>query len=230
VESNFATKKKIKDAAYEAIKEFIFNHDGEEQVYSERQLAGFLKVGLAPVRAALAKLRAEGMIVVAPNVGISLPALTAETIVDFYEIRIVLESWVVERLAGQPLGDRADRIEDLLTAQADCVRRGDAWEYHRLDMIFHLALAEMAGNREMLRVLESLRDRMFRVSSRAHASHPERLSANYATHLAIFEAIKVRDGLMARECLRAHLSAGRAFLLDPAGRTIADEHRRGNVP
>jgi DNA-binding GntR family transcriptional regulator len=211
-------KPTLKVKAYEEIKTFLFCTEVSGQIYSERQLAAHLKLSLGPVRSAVERLRAEGMIQVIPNSGIILPELTADLILDFYEVRSVLEAHIVESLASREVGGRLSEVDDLLARQEACVQRQDATSYHQLDMALHLALAELHGNAEIVRVLVGLRDRMHRLSSRLHAGHPERLSENFLQHRAIVDAIRHGDVQAARERLSSHLSVARNFILDPEAR------------
>lgn len=208
----------LREQAYLQIKAALFRADASNSNLSERQLAADLGLSLGPVRSAIERLRAENLITVTRNAGIQLPQLTPDAILDFYEMRSVLEGHIVESLAGRDIADRCGHIEDILEQQLGCVEQGRADAYHELDMQFHLALATLYGNAEMVRVLSGLRDRMHRLSSRLHAGHPERLGENYAQHRMIFDAIRSRDGVSARERLLSHLSGGRRFIMDPEER------------
>jgi DNA-binding GntR family transcriptional regulator len=205
----------LREQAYLQIKAALFRTEGSGVSLSERQIAADLGLSLGPVRAALERLRAENLITVTRNSGIQLPQLTPDAILDFYEVRSVLEGHIVEALAARDIADRCGHIEDIMEQQLGCVEQGKADAYHELDMQFHLALAAMYGNAEMVRVLSGLRDRMHRLSSRLHAGHPERLGENYAQHRAVFDAIRSGDGPSAREKLLSHLAGGRSFIMDP---------------
>lgn len=209
----------LRERAYLQIKAALFRGDADAANLSERQIAADLGLSLAPVRAALERLRAENLIVVTRSAGIQLPELTPDAILDFYEVRMVLESHIVDELAGRDVADRCGHIEDILEQQLICVERGRADAYHELDMQFHLALACLYGNAEMVRVLSGLRDRMHRLSSRLHTGHPERLGPNHEQHRLIFEAIRSGDGARARETLLSHLAGARSFIMDPKQRT-----------
>lgn len=208
----------LREQAYLQIKAALFKADATNSNLSERQLAADLGLSLGPVRSALERLRAENLITVTRNAGIQLPQLTPDAILDFYEVRSVLEGHIVEALAVRDIIDRCGHIEDILEQQLSCVEQSKADSYHDLDMQFHLALATLYGNAEMVRVLSGLRDRMHRLSSRLHAGHPERLGENYAQHRKILDAIRSGDGAAARQRLLSHLAGGRSFIMDPEER------------
>lgn len=217
---DLASRNSLKEEAYRSIKEALLSSDSSTEGFSERQLAATLNIGLGSVRSALERLRAEGLIVVAPNLGIRLPEITSNAIIDFYEMRIVLEQHVLQGLAKRAANDIFADIDDIIAQQERCVQICDTAAYHALDMEFHLGLAKLYGNSEILRALEGLRDRMKRLSTRLHAGHPERLPENFEQHKQILEAVKQGDGELAKQRLMTHLTHARNFILDPNARTL----------
>jgi DNA-binding GntR family transcriptional regulator len=112
-----------RDEAYIKIKNLIFD-DTIERVYSERQLATWLNLGLGSVRSALQRLRAETLISVVPNSGIRVPELTSHAIIDFYEFRSIVEAHVVASVAGRLTEAQISRVEKILSQQDECVENG----------------------------------------------------------------------------------------------------------
>jgi DNA-binding GntR family transcriptional regulator len=206
-----------KDEAYAIIRDFLLGEESD-QILSERILAGHLGLGLGPVRSALERLRAEGLIVAAPNSGLRLPEVTAKEIIDFYEMRMVVECHIASAVAGRLTGEQSDRLEDILFDQERSAATRDTVRYHQLDLDFHQALVDCHGNSEMARALGQMRDKMYRLSRRLHRAHPERLAVNAAQHRSIVDAIRAGSGAEARARMDTHLTWGRAFTLDPDGR------------
>src|SRR5580704_18127326 len=123
----------LKDDAYSKIRALLLQGNSD-QTYSERALAATLELGLNPVRSALERLRAEGLIVVAVGSGIRLPEITSREILDFYELRMVIECHVVASLAGCLTADQAGKIDAILAEQESTAASGDAIRYHQLDL------------------------------------------------------------------------------------------------
>jgi DNA-binding GntR family transcriptional regulator len=208
----------LKDEAYATIRDFLVRTEGSDHMLSERALAARLGLGLGSVRSALERLRVEGLISVAPNSGLRLPDLTAGEIIDFYEMRMVVEFHIVKSLAGRLSAAQSRQLEAIIVEQEDTAERHDTDRYHNLDLEFHTAMAEFYGNAEMVRALRQMRDKMFRLSRRLHRSHPERLAVNAAQHRGIMEAVNEGRGDEARRLMETHLIWGRSFTLDPDGR------------
>ena len=216
----------LKDEAYSRIRTLLLE-EGSEEAYSERALAARLEIGLGPVRSALERLRTEGLIVVSPNNGIRLPEITSREILDFYELRMVIECHVVGSLAGCLTAGQAGRIDSILTEQEASATRSDTGRYHQLDLEFHTVLAELHGNAEMEHALRRLRDKMYRLARRMHGAHPERLAVNAAQHRGIFEAVRAGNAEEAHSRMKTHLDWGRRFTLDPDQSLGSDWQRLG---
>lgn len=207
----------LKGEAYVVIRDYLLG-EHDDQNLSERTLATKLGLGLGPLRSAVERLRAEGLIAVAPNSGLRLPEITAREIIDFYEMRMAVECHIANRLAGRLSSEQSDQLEDILIDQKRAAEMRDTARYHQLDLDFHTSLTEFHGNLEMVRALGQLRDKMYRLSRRLHRSHPEHLAVNAIQHRGIVEAIRSGDAREAWARMNTHLVWGRAFTLDPDGR------------
>ena len=211
------SRRLLKDDAYSNIRQYLLDA-GPEEACSERALAARLDFGLGPVRSALERLRAEGLIVVAANSGIRLPEITSREILDFYELRMVIECHIVASISGCLSAGQARMIDEILLEQESTAASGDTVRYHQLDLAFHAALAECHANLEMEHALRRLRDKMYRLARRMHGAHPERLAVNAAQHRGIFDAVRAGNAEKAHARMKTHLDWGRRFTLDPDGR------------
>ena len=217
----------LKDEAYAKIRQHLLE-EGSEQTCSERALAARLDLGLGAVRSALERLRAEGLIIVAANSGIRLPEITSREILDFYELRMVIECHVVASISGCLSAGQARAIEHILLEQETTAAGGNTLRYHQLDLDFHAALAECHANVAMEHALRSLRDKMYRLARRMHGAHPERLAVNAAQHRGIFDAVRAGNAEQAHARMKTHLDWGRRFTLDPDRRLGSDWQQSGN--
>ena len=207
----------LRDTAYTSVRDYLLSEE-EDAGLSERSLATRLGLGLAPLRSALERLRAEGLVAVAPNSGLRLPETTAREIIDFYELRLVVECHIARQLAVRLTAAQSAVLEEILTAQERAAETRDTVRYHQLDLDFHAALTGFHGNPEMVRALGQLRNKMHRLSRRLHRAHPERLAVNAEQHRGIVDAIRSGDTGAAHAKMETHLVWGRAFTLDPDGR------------
>src|SRR5690349_10880032 len=92
----------LREEAYRALKALLItSHRPPEPFLSERKLARQLGMSNTPIRSAIERLEAEGFITISPQQGILVRELTSKEIADQYEIRQVLESFVLQQLAGR---------------------------------------------------------------------------------------------------------------------------------
>ena len=86
-----------------------------------------------------------------------------------------------------------------------------------LDAEFHYLFAEFLGNREILRVMGQLRDRMRRVITKVFLLNPGRIDSSYAEHVAIADAVIDGNGRRAADRIVRHLDVGKRLILMPRG-------------
>ncbi len=208
----------LKDRAYERIKERLLNNDYPPGSFlSERQLAENLGMSKTPVKAALERLESEGFISVSPQQGIVVRELSVHEIADQYEIRAALESYTVRALAGHLTTDQVARVRANLQAQSQLRGTGDVAKGVELDAAFHAQFIEFLGNREILRVVGQLRERMQRVVTQVFRISPARMETSHGEHTAIANAVIAGNGDRAAELLVRHLEAGKRLILSPRG-------------
>jgi DNA-binding GntR family transcriptional regulator len=204
----------MKEAAYAEIKKQILSGDFEPgRFLSERQLAAWLEMSQTPVRAALEKLQLEGLVAVSPQQGVVVRDLSVHDIADHFEYREALEVFVVRRVAGRLTPAQASRLRENLDRQRQAIAAGDVPENIQLDAAFHLLLCEFLGNREFIRAMEGLRDKIHRVIVGVQTRNPERMGLGYEEHVGIAEAVIRGDPEAAERLTVSHLESGRAVLL-----------------
>lgn len=118
-------------------------------------IATQIGVSRMPVREALRRLSAEGLLIMKANRGATVCALTIEDIEEIFEMRAVLEGLAV-RLGTPALDQRAiDDLEDLLGRMERSRHRKDgSWlGYHRR---FHEYICGLAQRPRLLRQIKSL--------------------------------------------------------------------------
>jgi DNA-binding GntR family transcriptional regulator len=186
----------------------------------QEALATEFGVSRTPVREALRKLQAAGVVEVLPNRGAVVRGPTAREIRESYEVRTELEGLAAE-LATARIADvdllRLHEAERLFrTSVGQLVsgsRRGGReapWAEHddwvRANDRFHQAILDAAGNRRLAELLADLRRSFPReLTWSALSANSRRLEDNVLQHGAILEAIEHRDAAAARERMVAHI-------------------------
>jgi len=141
------------DDVYESIKAWIMDSVREPGVRANIDaLARALEVSHTPVREALARLDAEGLVTKEPARGYTVRApLSADEVAELYEFRQLLEPWAASRAAARCDADAARRLRDELASCADAPDDRGYEAYRAIadhDERFHDLLLELAGNGE----------------------------------------------------------------------------------
>jgi DNA-binding GntR family transcriptional regulator len=168
-----------------------------------------------PVKAALERLQTEGFIAVSPQQGILVRDLSVQEIVDQFQVRLALETFVVRAIAGKLNEDETSRLRENLRHQRRAAMDEDIQAAALLDADFHAMLCEFLGNQEINRVMSQIREKMHRVMTRVFDQNTPRLTSSHREHQAIADAVIAGDPDRAARSVEEHLNYGKQFLLSP---------------
>jgi len=184
-------------------------------------LATEFGVSRTPVREALRKLQATGIVELEPHRGALVRGPTAREIREAYEVRAELEGLAAE-LAARHIADaqlrrlrKAERlfrhsIETLLARRRSDPDNDPRWEddteWVRANDLFHQAVQEAAGNRRLLATIADLHRSFPRSLTWSALSESSRLlQENVEQHHELLEAIERHDSDAARRLMSEHV-------------------------
>lgn len=181
---------------------------GEE--LREADLARRYGVSKTPIRDAMQKLEFEGLIKIEPRRGHRVSPISLRDAEDIVDLRAVLESAVVTRIARHASDDEIAALDDLRIGDTSSVLAFA--EYNRR---FHATLAELSVNRrlteETVRVMEFY-DRLAIVSLTLF-SRDGGLDGPLDDHNRIIDALQARNGRLAARLVREHVGRSRVQIL-----------------
>jgi DNA-binding GntR family transcriptional regulator len=186
----------------------------------QEALAEEFGVSRTPVREALRKLQAGGLVELQPNRGAVVRGLSPREIRDAYEVRAALEA-----LAARLAADRVNReqLERLRHAQGEfrialertVARRRGGREVRQREILlwgsandeFHQTIHEASGNSVLAGTLAQLHRNFPRDLSRLVVSESTAmLEANVREHEAILDALSRHDATAAYELMQRHIA------------------------
>lgn len=177
----------------------------------QEDLARRFKISRMPVRDALNRLRAEGLVTIEPNRSLIVTRLAPEEVLELFEIRAVLEGFAL-RLAMANFTEEAQvEIEELVQRLERAVADQELW-IKRHDE-FHEYLNEWSRRPRLLSEIRQLRTAVrpyFRMFLAARG-HPE---VGASDHRVIVEAIKRDDVRTAESAMRRHVLAAAAGVVE----------------
>lgn len=192
----------------EKIREAILQgrlHAGERIV--ERTLAAQFGASLTAVREAIITLETEGFVTKKPNTSTCITKLTAEDVESIFEVRLLLEPYVIAKAAQISTPEQRRHLEEAYLEMVDAARRGDVRAYVTRDYAWHTAVWAVAGNEYLQTVLRRVTLPLFSYSSIRFSEGGAFDLLNDATsHLPLLEQIKAGNAVSARECTEKALN------------------------
>lgn len=222
--ANLERDPNLRDVAYARLQKLWLEGSIKPQQWlSQRKLVEMIDAPLAPVRDALKRLEAEGLVIMHPKRGVFTLGVTPKQISEIYEFRMLLEVPAVGRVAERP--DLAV-IAGLLAASKALyqtrLESDEAWvaqlpqrieadvEFHRY-MIGQLNNAFVSENFE--RAMS--RQRLYRLT---FPGSNTRQGVALAEHIEVLSAIVDATPAAAMDAMRSHLSRALRRTLDLSGR------------
>lgn len=172
-------------------------------VLGEVEQAERLGISRTPMREALRRLAADGLVVQqSPRVTV-VADLDADDIRSLFEIRRALEETSARLAAVRgDAGVFADLAEEL--ANVDLAGAAGRDAYYALIARFDAAMDAAIDNDYISAALRTVRTHLVRVRRMAR-DKPDRLAASAAEHRTIAQALAVRDGDLAAHATHVHL-------------------------
>lgn len=170
----------------------------------EEELASRLGVSRTPVREALRKLAAAGLVVIRPRSGATVCRLTMAKIIDLFEVVSELEAFAA-RLAATRATDT--QMEAIQVAHQQCealARTGDARGYFDANYVFHGAIWAAANNQALVEQIIAV-DKRLTPYRRQITFHPGRKQNSQTEHNHIATALSLRQPEIAECAMREHV-------------------------
>ena len=197
----------LADRAYRSIRVAIINHDlVPDRYYSEAWLAGALGVSRTPTHSALLQLEMEGLVEIFAQRGFRLRQVSEAEYIEFYDVRILLETNVLRTLAPKVTPEEVATLREFLARQQRVVE--DPLPFQDLDEGFHRFMAETAGLHRTAAIIHSLRGILW--LGTAHRPVKQR-EAVVLQHTAIVDGLEARDAEAAVQALERHLQSSKEW-------------------
>lgn len=193
------------ERAYNAIRQRILDNVWPPGLQVlEQAIADEIGVSRTPVRQALVRLEAEGLLHIVPRHGMRVAALAPRDMREIYEVLQALEPFAAGLLARRrPARDELAPLDAACARMERALEAADRSTWAEGDAAFHLGLAALCGNarlgasiREMW--IQSRRARLFTLTLRPLPA------ASTQEHRATLEAIAAHDAEAAQRLFLRH--------------------------
>ncbi len=199
----------LTELTYRSIKQNLLNGTlGESSRLTEESLATKLGISKSPVREALNRLEAEGLVCIEARRGAYVRQFSPKEIRDLYDLRVALEMHSIETAVITPKFLR--ELAASIVRTKKFLKIGDKLQHIEEDLRFHGLITAAAGNEELSRVLENIQQKSLLCRSKSYE-----LSSSTApvAHTRIYEALKDGDKQEAQIAMREHILFVRDRLL-----------------
>jgi DNA-binding GntR family transcriptional regulator len=200
------------DRAFDHVRQGILSRRyADNDLLAEGDIAREVGVSRTPVREALLRLESQGMIRLLPKRGALVLPVTAKEWQDVLATRLLLETHFTRAavLAGRGPAV-AGMLAGPLAELRDAAAAPDLARYVAADRDFHAAIVAADGNRILIRLYGSLRDRQMRMGAANLLADGQvdalRMATTVVDHQAIADAIGAGDADPADRLTREHLA------------------------
>lgn len=187
------------------------------------ELAEKFSMSVTPVREAIRRLEAEGMLEVIPRRGTFVRSFSVEHLIAGFEVAEAYEGMAAflaaERVeGGENLEQELDRLDRMVAKMAETLEQGEANQWAAMDTEFHETLCLLSKNIHIWHSYQQVRAQMDCVLWFITPLHVDRNNST-KEHKSILDAVRRGDKEEARILAQKHRSKVRGVLrrLAPLG-------------
>jgi DNA-binding GntR family transcriptional regulator len=204
-------RQNLTDKVYEQLTDLLIRGELRPgDVITERRMAEQLNASRTPIREALGRLEAEGLVFKQPSRGVTVSPFSTEAFVDILNIRQLLEAEAARLAAGKISKGRIAEIRAALTglANASAPTLEEIWE---VDDLLHGEIADAAGNPLMASLIRDLRRR-----THVFNAYRNMMSHRFAAEEdnTLLDALESGDSEKARAAMSSHIEAVKLAIIE----------------
>ncbi|EAQ24010.1 MULTISPECIES: GntR family transcriptional regulator [unclassified Roseovarius] len=202
-----ASKFTLKDHVYDRLREAILEMDIYDQNadlrLDERSLAEQLNISRTPLRDAIARLEADGLVTVVPRKGVYVQRKSLEEILEMIIAWAALESMAARLAATAATDIEIAMLRKIASKYNDELSATRIAEYSDDNLKFHLHILEISHCALLKSMAEGLFLHIQAVRLRS-MWEGDRVKRSVVDHAEIIEALERRDADEAAERVREH--------------------------
>ena len=208
----------IADQIFEQLeRDILTGKYAKGETLSEMGLSTELGVSRTPIREAIRRLEQEHILEDSGR-GVVVVGISREDMLDMYEIRVRIEGLAAARAAENITSEQLKEMEDVLDLQRYYIEKQENGDtdssdhIKNLDSRFHELLYKSCGSKAYRDTLLPMHRKMTKYR-KASVSKQSRAVHSFREHMAIYEALKVRDGKLAEELTVRHVENARDSIM-----------------
>jgi len=192
------------DMAVETLRQAIIDGDlPPGSRLRQEELADRFGISSTPVREALRRLQAEGLVITEPHKGSRVASSDPVMAREVYTIRTLLEGLAARQAVEKMTPAALRQIEGIQKRLRQAVHVGNSRTSRKLNHEFHVAIYQHAGA-VLFGLIQGLMARSPYISLWVNSA---RAVLSVEEHEGILEALRARDPERAEQTVRAHLTS-----------------------
>lgn len=215
--ANDGTTSFLSHQAYVYIQEQLLGGRwGLNERISEKAVADELGISRTPVREAIRKMIAEGLLYQVPSSGTFVTKPDRQSIVEMFEVRMALEGLAAGKAAELI---RAPEVRELqrqfvIMRNASRAFRDSGEQFMQGQMLdrflaadraMHSTLLSVADNRMASNIVHNGRIQTLIFGLRSYERDLHHIAITLRSHGRLVHSIRRRDGELARQCMESHI-------------------------
>jgi DNA-binding GntR family transcriptional regulator len=177
----------------------------------EEALAAEFEVSRVPVREALRRLAAEGLVTLTPRQGAVVSSLSPKQFLDAYRVREALETLAIRLATPRVTPDDLKELDRLQEAMRKHAADGNVDAFFAANAAFHQLLVDRADNADLTSIYAGLLDRLRRYRNPS-VDLRGGLTRSIEEHQAILDAVRAGDADDAARLLAEHIEVPQRVL------------------
>ena len=185
--------KTIRDQVYQILRdEICAGKYAPGSWLQETELTEYLGVSRSPVREALRRLVADGLLMEIPNKGVFVKEFTCRDIDEIFDMRVMLEPYAIRKSRSRMTSARLQKLFDILEELEHTHAAQELAVYTQSDEILHNRIVELSENSLVISTYDRVRsmNQQFRVLS---LSSHRRFDESLEEHRQIVQSLAVGD-------------------------------------
>jgi len=204
------------DKAYEYVKTQILTLSYRPgQALSEAKIAEEMGISRTPVREAIRRLMAEGLVTWIPGQGKLVYILSLRDLEEIFEIKLSLESMVAASAAANRTEAEARELERIMADMEAAEASGDVDGWMEADMQYHELLYRLANKPRVRQIITNLNEQWHRLRLGLVALEM-RMAVSVREHRRVTDAIVAGEPDGAATAMADHLKSLRNNLMQLA--------------
>jgi len=198
-------RKFLRDLVYEKLQQSLLEekfNPGDK--ITEKEITEELGVSRTPVREALYRLTATGLIKIIPHKGFIVSRWTVRELKDVIAVRMVLEKLAIKLAVENIFPEEIEELKDLIIKIEKAVKDKNIPKSSNLNTLFHDKIILASRNKELFEIMKPLKNKIFGFRIIA-LSAPKRLKDSLKEHHMMLDALINKDSDLAQTLIQEHI-------------------------